>query len=79
MKRECEKCSDWPEVGKLIPCLSQHCHGLIDATNVAERTAELKQAPCAELAAKARCKSLFVERNRLVFSSCAVMFPAALV
>jgi len=63
----------------LEPRIPQKRHGLVDAADIAERAAELEEAPRAEFAREAGRKCVFVQWNRLVFPPSAVVLAAASV
>src|SRR5262249_35980162 len=63
MQSEGEERAEWPELWELASCVLEERHGVIDATNVAERAAELEQAARAQLTGEPGRKRLLVERN----------------
>ena len=78
---ECERKErpERPERGELAPRIPEKRHGFFGAADVAERAAELEQAPSAEFSGEAGCERLLVQRNCLIFSSGAVVFAASSV
>ena len=79
MERQREERSQRPELRELTSRVLKERHRFVDATDVAERAAELEEAPRADLAGESGGKGLFVQRDRLLLASGAVVLAAALI